>query len=172
MATVDTTQALAQVLATGLRPDGGELKAIFVRPKVDGRQELLKAQVSTGGGVVGDRWSTRDPRTQITLINFQILDCFAEGDRTRWQLCGDQLVVDLDLSESNLAVGKQLRIGEAVLEVTEVPHTGCSKFSARYGADALAFINDQARGELHLRGIYVKVITEGEIRVGQTIEKL
>ena len=82
------------------------------------------------------------------------------------ELAGDNLVVDLDLSEENLAAGDQLRVGEALLEITDVPHTGCGKFAQRFGPDATRFINAAARADLHLRGRYARVITAGTVRVG------
>ena len=163
---------LLTLLDRGLRADGGELVAIFVRPEVDQREERSTARVTRADGVVGDRWSTDRPDTQITLINSQVLDLVADGDRERWQWCGDQLVVDMDLSEANAPVGQKLKLGEAVLEFTAVPHTGCSKFATRYGNEAKAFIGEPARRQLRLRGAYVKVVEEGLVSVGDVVTKL
>ena len=146
---IDTGE-LQATLDRGLRPDGGSLVAIYVRPEVGVREELEEVQVTREEGVVGDRWAVAKPDTQITLINSEVLDRLAGGDRARWPLCGDQLVVDMDLSEANAPVGQQIRLGEAVLEFIAVPHTGCSKFAERYGADALAFIGASERAPLRL----------------------
>ena len=105
-------------------------------------------------------------------MNVKVLDCVCDGDRSRWELAGDQLIVDLDLSVENLPVGQRLEIGETTVEVTEVPHTGCKKFVARYGAEALDYINAEERANLRLRGVYVMVIEEGVVKAGDTIEKL
>ena len=59
-----------------------------------------------------------------------------------------------------------------MIEVTDVPHTGCGKFIKRFGVDAQKFVNSPAGRELNLRGINARVITGGEVRVGDTIEKL
>ena len=128
--------------------------------------------IQGGRSVVGDLWKTNDPRTQITLMNAKVLDCVCDGDRSRWELAGDQLIVDMDLSEDNLPVGQRLKIGETTVEVTEIPHTGCKKFVARYGTEALDFINAEERASLRLRGVYVMVIEEGVIKAGDTIEKI
>ena len=63
------------------------------------------------------------------------------GDRDRWALAGDQLYVDLDLRHANLPPGTRLQVGSAILEVSDLPHTGCGKFTARFGSAAIRFIN-------------------------------
>ena len=89
-------------------------------------------------------------------------------DRSRWHLAGDQLYVDLDLSEANLPPGTRLSIGSAVIEVTAEPHTGCSKFVERFGLDAMKFVNSRERKDLHLRGINARVVRPGVLRVGDS----
>lgn len=86
-------------------------------------------------------------------------------------MAGDQLYVDLDLGGENLPPGTCLAIGSAVVEVSDVPHTGCAKFNARFGEDALRFVNSPAGRELNLRGINTRVITGGVVRVGDAIRK-
>jgi MOSC domain-containing protein YiiM len=93
-------------------------------------------------------------------------------DKDRWQLAGDQLYIDMDLSAENLPAGTQLAIGSAVIEVTPLPHTGCNKFVSRFGLDALRFVNSAVGRELHLRGINARVVQPGTIRVGQVAKKL
>jgi MOSC domain-containing protein YiiM len=93
-------------------------------------------------------------------------------DRQFWPWAGDQLYVDLDLSMDNLPPGTRLAIGSAVLEMTEPPHRGCSKFSARFGAEALKFISAPERTHLRLRGIYARVAKAGIIRVGDRVQKI
>ena len=112
-----------------------------------------------------------DPRTQITMMNVKVLECVS-GGRDKWALAGDQLIVDLDVSAENLPVGQRVRVGDAVVEVTDVPHTGCAKFRQRYGSEGLDYINAEGREDLRLRGVYVKVIEEATVRVEETIEKI
>jgi MOSC domain-containing protein YiiM len=76
------------------------------------------------------------------------------------------------LSEQNLPPGTRLAMGSAIIEVTDQPHNGCKKFVARYGLDAMVFVNSEVGKELHLRGINAKVIQPGTVRVGDTIRKL
>ena len=70
----------------------------------------------------------------------------------RW--AGDQLYVDLDLSHDNLPAGSRIAVGDdVVLEVTAKPHAGCAKFQARFGEDAVAFVNSEEGTRLRLRGL-------------------
>ena len=108
---------------------------------------------------------------QINIMNSRLISLVAQ-DRDRWQLAGDQLFVDLDLSKGNLPPGTRLAIGTAVLEATDQPHTGCMKFSGRFGVDALMLINSPAGQELQLRGINAKVVQGGEIKPGDAVEKI
>jgi MOSC domain-containing protein YiiM len=94
------------------------------------------------------------------------------GDPARMPLAGDQLYVDLDIGVDNLPAGTRLAIGTAVIEITEPPHTGCAKFSGRFGLDALRFVNSSAGKELRLRGANAKVIQSGTVRRGDTVAKM
>ena len=57
---------------------------------------------------------------------------------------GDNLFVEFDISAANLPAGTRLRVGEAVVEVTPLPHDGCRKFHGRFGQDALRFVQAPA----------------------------
>ena len=94
-----------------------------------------------------------------------------EPDPSRWPLAGDQLLVDADLSVATLPPGTHLAIGEAVLEVSETPHTGCAKFSARFGSDALRWINSPVGRSLRMRGMNARVVRGGTVRVGDTLRR-
>jgi MOSC domain-containing protein YiiM len=105
------------------------------------------------------------------VMNARAIALLAQ-DRARWSLAGDQLYVDLDLSAENLPPGTRLAIGSSVIEVTAQPHTGCSKFAARFGADAMAFVNSPVGKRLQLRGVNAKVVQPGVVRVGDTVKKV
>ena len=83
---------------------------------------------------------------QLNLMNSWAIALIAQTPE-RWQLAGDQLYVDLDLSEANLPAGTRLAIGGAVIEVTAEPHTGCAQFSQRFGASARKFVNSEGGRE-------------------------
>jgi MOSC domain-containing protein YiiM len=94
------------------------------------------------------------------------------GERDHWPLAGDQFYVDFDISRTNLPPGTRVQIGSAVIEFSEPPHTGCAKFSARYGVDALKFVNSEVGRELRLRGANCRVVVAGKVRPGDAIVKL
>ena len=159
----------------------GTLVAIVVRPDKERRELPASGELTQEAGLVGDRWLryvTRrlpdgrvNPDTQLTLMNTRFLAPLA-GDRDRWPLAGDNLLVDFDLSEANLPAGQQVRIGEAVVEISAEPHTGCSKFAKRFGPDALKFVNSPEGRALRLRGVNAQVVQAGRVRVGDRMEKV
>jgi MOSC domain-containing protein YiiM len=112
-----------------------------------------------------------NPLAQVTVMNVRAVALVA-GERERWPLAGDQLYVDLDLSLENLPAGSRLAVGDAVLEVTSDPHTGCAKFSARFGSDALRFVNSPDGRALRLRGLNARVVEPGTVRPGDAVRRL
>ncbi len=161
--------------------DTGTLALIVRRPAVEEREVLATGVLDVSEGLVGDNWRTRGssrtadgsahPEMQLNIINARLVALIAP-DAARRPLAGDQLHVDLDLSAENLPPGTRLAIGSAIVEVTAQPHTGCNKFKARFGADALKFVNSPVGKELHLRGINARVVQGGQIAVGDAVRKL
>ena len=123
---------------------------------------LEEAELDLERGLVGDDWYARgsrsmsdgssNPGAQLTLANARAVDLVAAGDRERWALAGDQFYVDFDISGANLPAGTRLALGTAVIEVTELPHDGCVKSSARFGNAAHRFVNTKEHRHLNLRG--------------------
>jgi hypothetical protein len=160
--------------------DDGVLELIVRRPTVDAREVVDEAELTPTEGLVGDRWgrrrsrealTARDTENQLTIMNARAVALLA-GDRSRWPLAGDQLYLDLDLSRENLPPGTLLAIGSAVIEVTSEPHTGCRKFSSRFGVDAVRFVNSPTGRDLQLRGINARVFQGGTVHVGDVASKL
>ena len=161
--------------------DLGTVELISRRPAVDEREVVPEARLDLHEGLVGDTWRARgssrrpdgspDPEAQLTLMNARIAAAVA-GARDRWALAGDQLFVDLDISQANMPPGTRVQVGEAVIEFSASPHTGCAKYSARFGVEALKFINSPMGRELRLRGANCRVIVPGTVREGDTIRKL
>ena len=152
----------------------GTVELVVRRPS-EGEREILDEAVLDFPGLVGDRHTLRadaHPGTAITLMNARAVDLVAAGDRDRWQLAGDQLYVDFDLGVEHLPAGTRLAVGDAVVEVTDLPHLGCDKFTKRFGAEARAFVNSPEGVELNLRGINTRVVEPGTVRVGDAIRKL
>jgi hypothetical protein len=155
--------------------DRGTLELIVRRPSPGAREILETGELDTSVGLVGDSWSTRervDADAQLNIMNSRMAMLLAP-DEMGIALAGDQLYLDLDLTDDNLPAGTRLRIGDvAVIEVTPKPHTGCKKFAARFGPETTRFVNTGAGKELRLRGICAKVITGGTISRGDTVTKL
>jgi MOSC domain-containing protein YiiM len=157
--------------------DEGTLTLIVRRPETDGREVLEEGELTLEDGLVGDNWKTRarsgepNPDTQLNVMNARSIALISPA-KDRWQLAGDQLFLDIDLSNENLPPGSQLAVGDAVIQVTEVPHTGCKKFVARFGMDAMNFVNSAVGRQLNLRGINARVVKPGAIRTGDAVRKL
>jgi len=159
----------------------GVLELIVRRPQVDEREILDEGTLSLEEGLVGDSWRARGstrtpdgaphPDMQLNIMNTRSIALIAQVPE-RWQLAGDQLFIDLDLSEQNLPPGTRLSMGSAVIEVTDQPHTGCQKFVARFGLDAMKFVNSEVGKALHLRGINARVVQPGTIRTGDQVKKI
>lgn len=175
----DLTEGLEYLLDSP--GSAGIVEMIAARP-AEGQRELLStAKLDTEIGLVGDNWKARgaghtedgsaDRKAQLTLMNSRVIELVA-GERDRWALAGDQLYVDLDLSKENLPPGTRLQIGDAVIEVSDKPHTGCKKFASRFGAEALRFINIGVGKDARFRGLNASVIRSGEVSVGGSIIKL
>ncbi|RLT39744.1 MAG: MOSC domain-containing protein [Chloroflexi bacterium] len=161
--------------------DAGVLELIVRRPESGVRDVLEAGELDLKVGLVGDNWierpSTRSadgkahPDMQLNVVSTRFIDLVAQ-ERERWQLAGDQLFIDLDLSQENLPAGTRLAIGEAVIEVTDQPHTGCAKFAARFGNDAQKFVMTPVGRQMRLRGLCAKVVQPGTIRRGDAVVKM
>ncbi len=160
--------------------DNGVLELIVRRPRVDNREVVDEAQLDVKDGLVGDSWIHRGsakttdggphPEMQITIMNSRVVDLVAQA-KERWPLAGDQLFIEMDLSKANLPAGSQLSIGSAIIEVTAPPHLGCQKFVARFGADAMKFVNSAIGRELCMRGVHARVVQSGVVRAGDIARK-
>ncbi len=161
--------------------DDGVLRLIVRRPKISEREVLETGELDTIVGLVGDTWNIRGssrmadnsphPDMQLNIMNSRAAALVAQ-DENRWQLAGDQLYIDIDLSDENLPAGTRISIGSAIIEVTAQPHTGCKKFVERFGLDAMKFVNSPVGKQLHLRGINAKVVQSGVIRQGDVVKKV
>lgn len=175
----DLTEGLEHLLDSPVSE--GVVEMIAVRPAEDRRELLSTGKLDTELGLVGDNWKARgnrhtadgraDPKAQLTLMNSRVANLVA-GERERWALAGDQLYVDLDLSIQNLPPGARLQIGDAVIEISDTPHTGCPKFASRFGAEALRFVNTGVGRDARFRGVNTSIVQSGEVSVGDSVIKL
>ena len=175
---LDTDQIDAGLAAAGPSPTRvGVVELIVRRPDVGEREVLERAELVPGTGVVGDNYVERGsartddgkahPEAQLNIMNSRLIDVVADGDRDRWALAGDQFFVDLDLSVANLPAGTRLQIGSAVIEVAAKPHTGCAKFTERFGIDAARWVNQER--DQRRRGLCATVETAGVVSAGDEI---
>ncbi len=165
----------------GAPEDDGVLEAIVIRPGPGLREELQKCEISLAGGTHGDHWatgcwlSTEDgephPDVQICIMNSRCIAHIAQ-QRERRALVGDNLFIDLDLRPENLPVGQRLRIGTAVIEITDTLHTGCASFAEHYGKSAVVFVNARKGSALRLRGVYARVVEDGRVTAGDRVVKV
>jgi hypothetical protein len=156
----------------------GVIELLVRRPAVDERDVVNGVRLDVAEGVVGDSWRARgsgstpdgsaDPQAQLTVMNARAAEAVA-GDVSRWPLAGDQIYADFDIGVEHLPPGTRLAIGDAEIEVSKKPHTGCAKFSARFGTDALRFVNSPEGRRLRLRGMNARVTKSGTVRVGDPI---
>jgi MOSC domain-containing protein YiiM len=173
----DLQAGLPEILAAPATQ--GTVELVVRRPSEGEREVLEEGVLDVAVGLVGDDWLDRnarhgrpsDPATQLTLMNVRVISLVA-GDRDRWPLAGDQLYVDFDLRPENLPPGTRLAVGTATVEVTDVPHTGCAKFTERFGPAAIRFVNGRSGRALRLRGMHVRVVEGGIVRAGDAVEKL
>jgi hypothetical protein len=179
LTTAELEQGLETILASPR--DNGVLELIVRRPAVNDREALAEGRLDIREGLVGDNWLSRgsrhmpdgaaDPEMQLNIMNSRVAALVADAPERR-ELAGDQLFLDLDLSDENLPAGTRLSIGGAVVQVTEPPHTGCKKFAERFGKDAIVFVNSGRGKALNFRGINARVIEPGDIRIGDVARKL
>jgi hypothetical protein len=161
--------------------DEGALRLVVRRPGSGQREVLDEGALDLDEGLVGDTWRARAVAraadgvpymlTQLNIMNARVIALVA-GPKERWPLAGDQLFIDIDLSDDNMPAGTRLALGSAVIEVTQEPHTGCQKFLTRFGVDAVKFVNSDLGRRLHLRGVNARVVRPGVIRVGDMAKKL
>ena len=153
--------------------DAGRVTACVVRTGRGARATPDSIELVEARGVVGDSWSWHPhsrPGNQVALINVHVARAVAEGDASRMALTGDNLQVDLELSEANLPVGTLLRIGSAVLRVSADVHRPCRSFVERFGATNAKRVARATRIGLRGRGVLCEVAHGGSIRIGDAIE--
>jgi hypothetical protein len=151
--------------------DRGPVTLLMIRGKGGQRLLLKEAKLDPQLGIPGDAWehaNNRRPDMQIAVMESRVATLIANGQPL--ELFGDCLMLDLDLSRDNLPTGSRVQVGQALLEVTPMPHNGCSKFQARFGKDALRFVSMKELRQNNLRGTYMQVIEGGTVRLGDQAE--
>ena len=176
MRTFDELEALWAATPPPPR-EAGSVRLLTVRREAGVHETPEAVEITVERGLDGDRWAynwqERDPDrdAQVTLMNATVTELVAAG-RQPLHEAGDNILVDFDISADHLPAGTRLRVGEATLEISAVPHTGCSKFSKRYGQEAREFTNNERGKAIHLRGRYAWTVVGGTIAVGDAVRKV
>jgi MOSC domain-containing protein YiiM len=141
----------------------GKLLGIAIRPK--SRSPMIpldRADVTTGEGVVGDSRGRPGSR-QVTIVSREAWQaaCDEIGQSLPWTVRRANLFVeDLELPKE---LGRQICIGQVVLEVCGETDP-CARMDAQVSGLTAALTPDW-RG-----GVCCRVITGGEIHVGDTVQ--
>ena len=160
--------------------DAGAVRLIVRRPAKGEREILDAGEFETELGLVGDDWIRRPSRrtgvpnlyAQVTVMSSRVAELISgDPEPPVWARCGDQLYVDLDISEANMPAGTRIGIGEVILEIQPQPHTGCSQFREWWGDEALRFISTERGLALRMRGANTTVIQSGTVRPGDIARK-
>ena len=153
--------------------DIGHVRLLVTRHRGGVRETLDRVSMTPDAGMPGDSWGRQrrpSPEAQLAVMQFDVAGLIANGQPLT--LFGDQLFLELDLSEANMPAGTVLRAGSATFEVTPLPHNGCRKFRERFGDGALRLVTMRELRHLNLRGIYLRVIEAGDVAVGDAIHVL
>lgn len=174
------------LLASLAEPRSERLVAIVQRLTSGKKTRPEAAHLTREHGLVGDRWSSwrPSPKRQLTLMDVRVIRwllaeraervshqpaLIADPSHEALELPGDNLVLDLASSIVALPTGQRFRLGTAIIETNDLPHTGCKKFEERFGADALAWVNGDEHIHLRLRGLHATVIEDGEVKLGDRL---
>jgi MOSC domain-containing protein YiiM len=152
--------------------DRGSVAGLVLRTGPGLRATPDSVELVAGQGVVGDAWSAHPhglPGNEVALMNVHVLRAVSEGDESRMALSGDNLQVDLDLSEENLPVGTLLDVGSAQLRISELPHRPCKHFVERFGATAAKRVARANRVGRRGRGVLCTIVRAGRVSRGDLI---
>jgi len=160
--------------------DIAQVNSLCIRPGPDLREERATIEFHPERGAIGDRWERKtwlylpdgkpDPRVQVAICSSRVLALIQAATGVRYHP-GDTVFTDLDLSERNLPVGSLIRVGLAILEISDVENDACAKFAAHYGAPTLNWIRLPKNRPRRLRGLFARVVTGGLVRVGDPLVK-
>jgi len=175
----DLAAALPGILAAPT--SAGVVRLLCARPRPNARTFPEVLTFTRASGVAGDfemsrPWLTLpdgspDPQIQVSIIPWQVLD-LVWRERDRVVHPGDNIAVDMNLTEANLPAGSLLAAGTAVLRVSAEPNDGCVKWKARCGRAAYDWTMNPAHRPLRLRGLFCSVEQDGELRLGDSLRRL
>jgi hypothetical protein len=171
--------ALPSVLAAPR--DAGTVRMLCIRPKPNARIFPEVLTLIRSKGIMGDYHPTfpwlelpdgsPDPRIEVSIMPWRVLDLvWRERDRVAHP--GDNIAVDMTLSEADLPAGTLLSLGTAILRVSDVENDGCAKWKVRCGRAAYNWVITPDHLKLRLRGLYASIEQDGEVRIGDTLRRV
>lgn len=166
-------------LATLAPVGSGKVDFLINRPSEGVHVPVQELYLDVDKGIIGDRWSETawlrlpdgrpDPRVQVSLTNTKVMQCFTGSQPEAVFRCGDNLYLDLNLTERYLRVGAQVRVGQAILEISDIMNDACGKFSQRFGKQSFAFVRSEENEALRLRGCFARIIRSGTVQAGDAV---
>lgn len=160
----DLDRGLAHVLAAPATD--APMYMFCTRAGYNQRTHPDRLEMTSAGGVAGDfemstPWlalpdGSPDPRIQVSILPLRVLD-LVWRDRDAQPHPGDTIIADLNVSTGTLPPGTLIRVGTAVLRVSDLWNDGCVKWKARYGRAAFDWVSAPAHEGLRLRGILCSV---------------
>ncbi|MCH2134254.1 MAG: MOSC domain-containing protein [Phycisphaerales bacterium] len=151
----------------------GEVLHILTAPDAGGTIESRQqVKAIEGEGLEGDRF--RDPTrpadqdhrrdTDVTLIEIENLEWFRESQGLPLEPEEFRRNIVTRGIQLNDLVGKQLRVGEVVMEGRRLCEP-CAKLQKRLGRQILPAM-------VHRGGLNCRIVSGGEIRVGDAVEPM
>lgn len=153
--------------------DVGSVVLLVARAVDHARSTPERVLLQPNAPLPGDRWDPANKygtANQLSVMDAGVARAVCNGQDLA--LPGDNLLLDLDLSEANLPVGSVVAIGAAHCEVTEKAHTGCKLYTQRFGIDAMRLTADEQWKTSRLRGLFLRVLRAGEVAVGDPVRVL
>ncbi len=157
----------------------GRVESLINRPSEGVHVPVDSLYLDVELGIRGDRWletawlrlpeGQPDPRVQVSLTHTRVIRSFTGPEPGSQFRCGDNLYVDLNLTEAALPTGALIHVGDAVLQVSDVENDACGKFAQRFGAAAFECVRQPEHLPLRLRGIFCSIQRSGTVRVGDRI---
>lgn len=159
----------------------GLIRILCTRPRPNQRVFPERITLTREGSVEGDFEMNRpwlklddgrpDPRIQVSILPLRVLD-LVWRDQAGHAHPGDTIIADFDLSLTNLPANSLVRVGTAVLRMSDICNDGCVKWKVRYGRPAVALIAAPEHEQLRLRGILCSVEQDGEVAIGDMMHRL
>ena len=136
-----------------------KVRAICISEKKGtAKVQVPKAEFIEDFGIKGDAHAGKWHR-QVSLLAFEKIEDFrADGGNVDFGAFGENLVVD-GIELNKLPIGQKIKIGEVLLEVTQI-------------GKKCAIYYQVGRCIMPAYGIFTKVLNGGEITLGEEVELL